>query len=198
MSLYVPLDEHIIPLKTRSLISDRYHTLTKAINRELWDQTSDSTHSFYVGSYGRGTAINTSDIDILVEIPDNFYVRSNYTIYNPQSRLLQIVKNALLTSWPNSDIRGDGQVVVVNFSDGIKFEVLPAIPQKDRWGRVTYQYPDSHMGGNWKSTDPKAEQSAMKEKNRTSNKLLFDTCKHIRYIRDNYFSSYHLSGIVID
>ena len=28
--------------------------------------------------------------------------------------------------------------------------------------------------------------------------LLYDTCKHIRYIRDNSFSSYHLSGIVID
>ena len=32
------------------------------------------------------------------------------------------------------------------------------------------------------STDPKAEQNAMQEKNRSSNGLLFDTCKHIRYI----------------
>ena len=54
------------------------------------------------------------------------------------------------------------------------------------------------MGGNWKSTDPKAEQEAMKTTNRTSNGLLFDTCKHIRHIRDNYYSSYHFSGIVID
>ena len=59
MSLYVPTNEYVIPAATRSLISDRYQTLTKAINRELWNQTSDSAHSFYVGSYGRGTAINT-------------------------------------------------------------------------------------------------------------------------------------------
>ena len=26
----------------------------------------------------------------------------------------------------------------------------------------------------------------------------YDTCRHLRFIRDNYFSSYHLSGIVID
>ena len=38
----------------------------------------------------------------------------------------------------------------------------------------------------------------MAERNRSSNGLLYDTCKHIRFIRDNYFSSYHLSGIVID
>lgn len=34
--------------------------------------------------------------------------------------------------------------------------------------------------------------------NKTSNGLLFDTCKHLRRIRDDHFSSYHLSGIVID
>ena len=28
--------------------------------------------------------------------------------------------------------------------------------------------------------------------------LLLDTCIHFRFIRDTYFSSYHLSGIVID
>jgi hypothetical protein len=54
------------------------------------------------------------------------------------------------------------------------------------------------MGGNWRSTDPKSEQDAMRSKNDSSYGLLFDTCKHMRYIRDNYFSSYHLSGIVID
>ena len=54
------------------------------------------------------------------------------------------------------------------------------------------------MGGNWLTTDPKIEQQAMKERNVASNGLLFDTCKHIREIRDNYFSIYHLPGIVID
>ena len=54
------------------------------------------------------------------------------------------------------------------------------------------------MGGNWKSTNPKMEQQAMKNKNKTSNDLLYATCKHFRYIRDNYFSSYQLPGIVID
>ena len=38
----------------------------------------------------------------------------------------------------------------------------------------------------------------MAQKNRDSNGLLYDTCRHIRYIRDNNFASYQLPGIVID
>lgn len=54
------------------------------------------------------------------------------------------------------------------------------------------------MGGNWEATNPKAEQDAIRDKNNSTNGLYRDTCRHIRYIRDTYFSSYHLPGIVID
>lgn len=123
---------------------------------------------------------------------------------NGPSRLLQAVKNALLETYPKTDISGDGQIVSLDFSDGIKFEVLPAFQDtaRDLLGILTcdetYKYPDTHMGGHWIATNPKAEQKAMKDKNDSSNGLLFDTCKHIRYIRDNNYSSYHLSGILID
>lgn len=95
-------------------------------------------------------------------------------------------------------MRADGQVVKLSFSDGIKFEILPAFATSDWYNNITYKYPDTNMGGNWRSTNPKAEQDAMIAKNKSSNGLLYDTCKHMRFIRDNYFKSYHLSGIVID
>lgn len=119
-----------------------------------------------MGSYGRGTAIDTSDIDILVELPRDEYNKYDALRGNGQSRLLQALKNAILQTYPNSDIHGDGQVVVINFSDGIKFEVLPAFRQLDWWGNWNgkYDYPDSNMGGNWLTTNPKSEQQAMKEK----------------------------------
>lgn len=153
-----------------------------------------------MGSYGRGTAIDTSDIDILVELPRNEYERFDAHKGNGQSRFLQDVKAAIQTTYPRSNIRADGQVIVVDFSDGIKFEVLPAFKQIDWLGNWNgkYDYPDTNRGGNWRSTNPKAEQDAMKVRNRESNGLLFDTCRHMREIRDTHFSSYHLSGIVID
>lgn len=198
MSSNVLRYDNVISLVTRQSIANRYHTVTKAINREFWNSMSETTHSFYVGSYGRNTAINTSDIDILVEIPEYEYNKYSYSKWNGQSRLLQAVKKAIETSYSRSDVRADGQVIKIAFSDGMKFEVLPAFPQTSCSDSVLYKYPDTNMGGNWRTTDPKSEQKAMKEKNFLSNGLLCDTCRHIRTIRDNFYSSYHLSGILID
>ncbi|GAB6172203.1 hypothetical protein JCM15765_16810 [Paradesulfitobacterium aromaticivorans] len=200
MSLPVSKHGEIIPRDTRSIISTRYRTLTRAINHEFWNSQSETQNSLYVGSYGRGTAIDTSDLDILVELPESEYNRYDFARGNGQSRLLQAVRSAIQTAYSRSDVRADGQVVKIDFSDGMRFEILPAFKNVDWFGQWdgTYKYPDSNMGGNWRSTNPKAEQDAMKQKNNSSNGLLYDTCKHFRSVRDNYFSSYHLSGIVID
>ena len=164
-----------ISKELRDTITLRYKRITKAINSEFWGSDSDTAHSRYVGSYGRGTAIDTSDIDILVELPRYEYERFDAHKGNGQSRLLQVVKAAIQTTYPRSNIRADGQVIVVDFSDGIKFEVLPAFKQIDWLGywNGKYDYPDTNMGGNWRSTNPKAEQDAMRERNRESNGLLF-------------------------
>lgn len=198
MTYFVKRHGEIISQETRALISKRYRAITKAVNLEFWNIQSELQHSIYVGSYGRGTAIETSDLDVLVSLPKEEYQHYDTMKGNGQSRLLQSVRQAILYTYPRTDIRADGQVVKVSFSDGMKFEILPAFETKYWDGRTTYRYPDTNMGGNWLSTNPKAEQDAMKVKNEISCGLLIDTCKHIRYIRDNYFSSYHLSGIVID
>ena len=64
-----------ISKEQRDTISLRYKRITKAINAEFWNVDSETAHSRYVGSYGRGTAIDTSDIDILVELPRTEYER---------------------------------------------------------------------------------------------------------------------------
>lgn len=137
---------------------------------------------------------------MLVVLPENEYVRHDNLRGNGQSRLLQSVRNAILESYPRTEIRADGQVVKVLFSDGMKFEILPAFKSPSYFGQreSPYRYPDTNMGGSWCSTNPKAEQHAMSIKNKLSHGLLFDTCQHVRSIRDEYFSSYTLSGIVID
>lgn len=200
MSSLVLKRGEVIQNDVRNTISYRYHKITQAINREFWNSSSDTNNSLYVGSYGRNTAVNTSDLDVLVVLPEYDYKRYDTVKGNGQSRLLQSVRQAILAAYPRSEVRADGQVVKILFTDGMKFEVLPAFKSVSHWGTWdgTYKYPDSNMGGNWCSTDPKKEQEAMREKNKLSNGLLYDTCKHIRFVRDNYFSSYKLSGIVID
>lgn len=200
MSDYVTKNGETISRDQRSTIAMRYHTITKAINQEFWNSISEDNHSYYVGSYGRGTAIDTSDIDVLVIMPEAEYNRYDRMKGNGQSRLLQAVKEAIKTKYPSTEVKADGQVVVMNFSDGMRFEVLPAFANSSASGSTTisFRYPDTNMGGRWKSTYPLLEQLYMDAKNDKSNGLLFDTCKHMRRIRDSHFRSYHLSGIVID
>lgn len=202
MSFPVKKDYYSIDMRTRSLISMRYKEITKAVNKAFWNSESETDHSRYVGSYGRGTAINTSDLDVLVELPATEYVRFSENKGNGPSQLLQTVKRAVASHYATTDMSGDGQVVVVKFSDGMRFEILPAfrglISMSMCMQNGNFIYPNSNMGGNWLSTNPLAEQEAMKLKDLESNGLLKDTCKHIRYIRDTHFSSYRLSGILID
>ena len=90
----------IISQDIRDTISKRYRTVTRAINKEFWNSQSDTQHSLYVGSYGRGTAIDTSDLDILVELPQRNFNQYDSIKGNGQSRLLQAVRNAILVSYP--------------------------------------------------------------------------------------------------
>ena len=98
MSHHIEKSGEVIPMTTRSTISSRYKTITRAVNREFWNSNSETAHSLYVGSYGRGTAIDTSDIDILLELPRADYERYDYYKGNGQSRLLQAVKSAIQTA----------------------------------------------------------------------------------------------------
>ncbi len=202
MSSHVERDNHPIDINTRHLISNRYKRITKAVNIEFWNSTSETTHSRYVGSYGRGTAIFTSDLDVLIELPETTFQRFSDRTGNGQSQLLQTVKSAIESTYATTNISGDGQVVVANFTDGIKFEILPAFQNRNWIGEWngTYKYPNTHMGGNWMTTNPYAEQAAMDEKDDSnhSNGLLKDTCKHIRFVKAECFPHFHLSGILID
>ncbi|MCR5379810.1 MAG: nucleotidyltransferase domain-containing protein [Lentisphaeria bacterium] len=92
MSLPVIQGNHPIDLDTRSLISTRYRTITKAVNGDFWNCNSETEHSRYVGSYGRGTAINTSDLDVLMELPQREYIHFDNLSSNGSSRLLQYMK----------------------------------------------------------------------------------------------------------
>ena len=143
-----------LTIQNRGTISQRYRAITKRLNIEYWDMDSDTAFSRYVGSYGRGTAIRGfSDLDMIFLLHSS--VKSHFNNYtgNGQSALLQEVKSKIQKTYPLTDVGGDGQVVVVQFSDGIKFEVVPAFENSDG----SFTYPDANSGGSWKITNPLPE-----------------------------------------
>lgn len=176
-----------------SAIKTRYHAITKRINQDFWGNDSETTHSLYVGSYGRGTCIYTSDVDIVVELPWSYYTKYNNYSGNGQSALLQAVKNSVQKTYSTSSVSADGQVVDIYFSDGVKFEVVPAFKYSDGSG---YCYPDTNNGGSWKSMNPKAEIDAFNLRNILSNKNLKRLCRMIRAWNSNHIVL--MPGILID
>ena len=124
-------------------ISTRYTSITKRLNSDFWTTTSDTAHSLYVGSYGRNTAVaGFSDMDMLFRLPYSEYDRYNKYAGNGQSALLQAVKASIEKTYSTTSIRADGQVILVPFSDGITFEVVPAFENKDK----SFTFPNANNG----------------------------------------------------
>lgn len=177
---------------TVSTIQYRYHQITKRINLDYWNSSSETSHSLYVGSYGRGTEIWTSDIDMIVQLPYATYEKFNKYSSNGQSALLQEVKAVLQKTYSTSYVKGDGQVIGINFTDGINFEIVPAFINKDG----SYTYPDSNNDGSWRSTDPRKEIDAMNKRNTDTNKNLKRLCSMARSWKGK--CNVPMSGILID
>lgn len=177
---------------TVNTIQHRYKQITKRINLDYWSSSSDTSHSLYVGSYGRGTEIWTSDIDIIVQLPYSTYQKFNNYSGNGQSALLQEVKTVLQKTYSTSHVKGDGQVVGINFTDNIDFEIVPAFINDDN----SYTYPDTNNGGSWKTTDPRKEITAMNERNVATNKNLKRLCRMARAWKE--YCDVPMSGILID
>ena len=171
----------------------RYCAITRRLNTDFWDTTSDTSHSRYVGSFGRGTAnIDSSDVDMLFQFPYSVYERYNNYAGNGQSALLQAVRDSLKKTYSSSKVGGDGQVVVIEFTDNRHFEVLPAFLNKDD----SYTYPDSNGGGSWKTTNPVPEINAMRSRNSACNNNLFRLCRMMRAWKRK--CSVSMSGMLID
>lgn len=173
-------------------IAERYHEITKRINKDFWNTESEYAHSLYVGSLGRDTEIFCSDVDMLVALPYKTYRQYNNYAGNGQSALLQEVKRSISNRYSSTDLKGDGQIVSVAFDDGINFEVLPAFLNDDG----SYTFPNSNDGGRWKITDPRSEIQAVAKVDEDCNHNLRRLCKMARSWKDA--NNVSISGILID
>lgn len=174
-------------------ISTRYKAITRRLNTDFWSTTSDTSHSMYVGSYGRNTAIQGfSDLDMIFQLPYSVYERYNGYPGNGQSALLQAVKKSIEKTYSTTSIRGDGQVILVPFNDGITFEVVPAFINNDN----SFTYPDANNGGRWRTTNPKPEIAAIRTRNTNCNGNLVQLCRVMRSWKGKW--DVPIGGLLVD
>ncbi len=182
-----------LTVKDGGTISTRYKNITKRLNTDFWSTTSDTAHSLYVGSYGRGTATQGfSDLDMIFCLPYEDYKKYNNYSGNGQSALLQAVKKSIEKTYSTTSIMGDGQVILVPFNDGITFEVVPAFTNKDD----SFTFPDANNGGSWKTTDPKPEIEAIRNRNNACNGNLKPLCRMMRAWKRKW--EVPIGGLLID
>jgi hypothetical protein len=175
------------------LISQRYKAITRRLNTDFWTTISDTSHSLYVGSYGRNTAIEGfSDLDMIFELPSSVYTQYDRHAGNGQSALLQAVRSSIKQTYSNTDVGADGQVIVVTFADEIKFEVVPVFLNTVN----SYTYPDATAGGSWKATNPRPEIDAIRDRNNDCDKNLVPLCRMMRAWKGKW--AVPIGGLLID
>ena len=167
--------------------------IAKKLNKHYYELEKDtSSHLYIVGSVGRGTAIKgSSDLDIIFDLPDSIYKQFDAYQTNGQSALLQDVKDVLKERYPNTTMKGDGQVVVIEFAK-YTVELVPAFKQSDD----RFKYPDTHDGGSWKYTDPISEQDECSACNDRSTGAYFNFCHLIRKWKNQI--GLEFGGLLID
>ncbi len=187
-------DNYNITTELISSISSRYKRITRQLNTDFWNTTSETAHSLYVGSYGRDTAAKgISDLDIAYELPNAEYHKYNAHAGNGQSALLQAVKRSMQNTYPTSDTSGDGQVVVISFTDGITFEVLPVFTNSDS---ESFTYPNANAGGSWKTCNPRSEITAIERRSVATNRNMKYLGRMMRVWSKH--CSVPMSGMLID
>lgn len=167
--------------------------ITKKLNSTYYELDKDTdSHMYVVGSVGRDTAIkSSSDLDLLFDLPNEVYKKYDDYDSNGQSALIQDIKNVLIERYPKTKIRGDGQVVVLEFTN-YTVELVPGFKQSDN----RFKYPDTHDGESWKYTDPLSEQEECSLSDEKSNSIYSDFCHIIRSWKNEVGFSF--KGLLID
>ncbi len=171
--------------------------ITKKLNESYYADTIDNfdkeiEHCYVVGSIGRGTAIKqVSDVDMLFVLPKEVFERFDQYANNGQSALLQDVKGYLVERYPRTEIKGDGQAVVISF-DRFSIDLVPAFSELDG----SFKYADSNNGGFWKNTNPLPEQKESKNINIETNNNFIVLSNFTRLWKDN--TGFVFGGLLID
>lgn len=176
-------------IRNLGTISDRYGELTAALNKEFRDTESKTANTLQVGSFGRKTGIDgISDLDMLYIMPKSAWEKYKD---NKQQQLLQDTREAILSRYPNTDVRADRLVVTVTYTD-FHVEVQPVFEQDDG----TFEYPDTYDGGSWKVTKPRAEMDAIADMDNRKNSNLRRLCKMARAWKNKH--GVGMGGLLVD
>lgn len=147
-------------IKLTSAQRDDAKTKYEGVCKKLHDYYYPTTEytgatKLLIGSYAKHTHIRPArDIDVIFMMPPEKFDQYDDNQSNCQSQLLQDIKKILEEKYPDTPIRADEKVIVLEFADTKHdVELLPAWEYEDG----TFKIPDSKNGGSWENWDPRSE-----------------------------------------
>ncbi len=145
------------------IINRRFKKIAQKINLDYWNIRSDSRNTYFIGSYGRGTAIKgTGTINILVVLPPEHLERIYNCEGNGQLYLLRELQDKMMEIFPETIMKEEEKgEVIIPFQDGMIFEIIPAFTNS----RGNYFYPNIAEGGSWNEFNPLKEIEAVNSMN---------------------------------
>lgn len=152
-----------LQIDNENLINRRFKTIAQKINLDFRNIRYDYGNAYFIGSYGRGTAIKgTGLFNIMVVLPPQQFKRIDTLAGNGQLQLLREIKDSLAEIHKETKIKEDdkGQVLIP-YPDGMVFEVIPAFVDP----RGNYLYPNISDGGSWNEFNPIKEINVINELN---------------------------------
>ncbi len=161
-----------ISSKKQSIITLRHHAITKKLNKDFWDLTTNYGGVF-VGCYGRGTANdNVQAFRMIFEMPS--HLQETYKICNESGlvRCLEDMRRAITTIYPKTRIDTKKKIILVKFSDGMLFEIIPSFLKDGN----TYIYTVDH----WKKINYALEVDAIKLADETFNAVFHKLCRMVK------------------
>ena len=167
--------------------------IAKKLNKSYYNLDKDNTSNMYiVGSIGRETAIKgVSDLDLIFDLPNETFKKFDAYTSNGQSALLQEVKGILVERYPKTKISGDGQVIVIEFTN-YTVELVPGFKQSDD----NFKYPDTNNGGSWRITKPLSEIAESKMMSEETDKNFKYIANMVRAWRNK--QGFKFGGLLID
>lgn len=151
-----------LKVDNHDLIVQRGKEIALAINSYYWKTKSDTRNIFYLGSFGRDTAIKElSNVNLMVVLPPQEYQRLAKWPGNVQRTLLREVRDFI--SKINKDAHiNEENCLILPYDQKPIFEVIPAIASPKKTG---YIYPDPANGGSWEEFNPLREIEVIDEYN---------------------------------
>lgn len=179
------MDEHFellhnrlkLTANQRAEVKSRVNGVSRSLYKEFYEGDYNPKTRLIIGSHGKKTESRepVGDIDLIFKITKEDLERYKSYESNGPSALLARAKNQLEKTYPVSEKRSWGKVVLVEFNTGHDVEVLPCFEKIDG----TFTIPNSENGGSWDHFNPRAEMKLIKDSNDTTEV----TRKFIRMIK---------------